>query len=254
MMHSQLNNKVIVITGALGVLGSAATRLFLERGASIAACDIRTSDEDGGMSELLTEYGGRRLLYIPGDMTSEADVDRLFRRIEDHFGRLDGLYHNVFVNKSATIANQAVQDWEESIRGTLTSTFLVNKHSARSMRQNGGGSIVNTSSIMGSVPAVENAAYGAGKAAVEQLTRVAAVEFAPWGIRVNAIAPGDFKSEQVLAQASDAQAETMRRLTLIGRSGRPNEINELAAFLLSDAGSYATGSIFPVTGGFGLCR
>lgn len=254
MIHSQLYNKVILLTGALGVLGSVATRLFLERGACIAACDIRASNEDGGISALLTEYGERRLLYITGDMTSETDVDRLFRQIEDHYGRLDGTYHNVFVNKSSTIANQTLQDWEESIRGTLTSTFLVNRHSARRMRQNGGGSIVNTSSILGSVPLAENAAYGAGKAAVEQLTRVAAVEFAQWGIRVNAIAPGDFKSENVLAQASDSQKETMRRLTLIGRSGHPNEINELAAFLLSDAASYATGSIFQVTGGFGLCR
>jgi NAD(P)-dependent dehydrogenase (short-subunit alcohol dehydrogenase family) len=193
-----------------------------------------------------------RFLFVEADMTDETQIIRLMTTIQERFGRLDGLYHNVYANRTALIVNQTLADWEDAVRGTLTSTFLMNKHAARQMKTNGGGAIVNTSSILGSVPVPENAAYGASKAAVEQLTRVAAVELAPWHIRVNAIVPGDFKSEERIASYTERQKEAIREQTLIGRSGLPDEVNELAAFLLSDAASYATGSMYPITGGFGL--
>ena len=111
---------------------------------------------------------------------------------------------------------------------------------------------MNTSSILGTVPKFNNASYGAGKAGMEHLTRYAAVEFAPYGIRANAIVPGDFKGEELLKTMSAEFFEAMKTETLIGRNGTPNEINEVAAFLLSDAASYVTGSVYPVTGGLWL--
>ena len=111
---------------------------------------------------------------------------------------------------------------------------------------------MNTSSILGTKPYGANASYGAGKAGMEQLTRYAAVEYAKYGIRVNAVIPGDFKGEQLLATMPPSHFEEMRALTLIGRSGTPDEINEVAAFLLSDAASYVTGSMYPVNGGVWL--
>ncbi|GBF74339.1 NAD(P)-dependent oxidoreductase [Paenibacillus sp. 598K] len=245
---AQLRDKIILITGAAGMLGAAAVHMFLERGAMVAACDARPMPDDGMPGADMAP----RFLFVEADMTDETQIIRLMTIIQERFGRLDGLYHNVYVNRTALIVNQTLADWEDAVRGTLTSTFLMNKHAARQMKTNGGGAIVNTSSILGAVPVPENAAYGASKAAVEQLTRVAAVELAPWHIRVNAIVPGDFKSEERIASYTERQKEAIREQTLIGRSGLPDEVNELAAFLLSDAASYATGSMYPITGGFGL--
>ncbi|WP_409340732.1 SDR family NAD(P)-dependent oxidoreductase [Paenibacillus sp. MBLB4367] len=251
-MPLQLEGKVIVITGSLGAAGSAATKLFTERGALVAACDIRPSAESDGFGELQGRVGGDRLIYVQADMTKEDQVQALMDKVDQAFGRLDGSYHTTYVNRSRTVAEQTLADWEDSIKGTLTSTFLVCKHAAELMIRSGGGSIVNVSSVLGTYPKTGNSAYGAGKAGVEQLTRYLAVEYAKQGIRANAVVPGDFKSEQVLEHMSEQHLSWIRSCSTVGRSGRPNEINEVAAFLLSDAASYVTGSLYPVTGGIWL--
>ncbi|GGD47815.1 hypothetical protein GCM10010911_01680 [Paenibacillus nasutitermitis] len=117
------------------------------------------------------------------------------------------------------------------------------------MIASGGGAIVNTSSILSSRPRANNAAYGSSKAGLEQLTRIIALEYAPYGIRANAVVPGDFKTEQQLADLGPEHLDGMKKESLVGRSGHPDEINEVAAFLLSDLSSYVTGAIYPVNGG-----
>ncbi|MBP1995586.1 SDR family NAD(P)-dependent oxidoreductase [Paenibacillus eucommiae] len=249
MDSMQLNNKVILISGALGAGGRAAVNLFLERGAIVAACDIKSEQDFPEKNLLLERYGSGRLLYKRTDVCKEEDVKDLVELVEQTFGRLDGSYHNAYVNKVGTIANQSLQDWEDNIRGTLTSTFLFSKYAASLMMKSGGGSIVNTSSVLGTMPRIGNGGYGAGKAGLEHLTRIIAVEYAPYGIRANVVVPGDFKSDEVLANIGQQHMDMMKEISLLGRSGRANEINEVAAFLLSDAASYVTGSLYPVTGG-----
>lgn len=247
MGRLQLQDKVILITGALGQAGESAISMFLEKGASVVACDIKPEDAFTEKDELQRQYGSERLLYITSDVMKEARVQALMEAIKQHFGRLDGVYHNVYVNKVSLIEDLSLEDWEDTLRGTLTSTFLVCKYATRLMSQAGGGSIVNTSSILGGILAkAKNAGYGAGKAGLEQFTRVAAIEYAKYGIRVNAVVPGDFKSAELSARLGPNH---MKENTLIGRTGSPNEINAVAAFLLSDEASYVTGSMYPVNGG-----
>ncbi len=247
MGSSQLQDKVILITGALGKAGRAAIPFFLERGASVAACDIKPASEFADQEQLQKLHGNNRLLYVEGDMTDEKQVQSLMNAIKQYFGRLDGCYHNVYVSRSKLISELSLDDWETAIRGTLTSAFLVCKYAAKLMKETGGGSIVNTSSIMGGAfVRPRSAGYSAGKAALEQLTRVAAAEFARDGIRVNAVVPGDFKTVETIERLGP---NYMKDTTLIGRTGFPNEINAVAAFLLSDEASYVTGSMYPVDGG-----
>jgi len=247
-----LENKVILVTGALGDSGREAIRLFLEKGASVAANDLLSINHYPQWDALLEQYGDRRMLFLQADCCDESGVKSVMEQVEMHFGKLDGTYHNVYANPSLSISEMSLDDWENSIRGTLTSAFLVCKYAAKLMIKSGGGAMVNTSSLLSTKPKGLNASYGAGKAGLEQLTKYAAVEYAPYGIRVNAIAPGDFKGKELLTAMSPSYFEWIKKEALFGRSGTPNEINEVAAFLLSDSASYVTGSIYEVSGGLWL--
>jgi len=247
---TQLQGKVIWITGALGSLGRSGIRMFLERGASVYATDLSPIERFPEIQRFAEQAGEQRFVFRQADACDEASVIETTADIERKFGRLDGLLHTVYTNVWKPALELTVAEWEDTIRGTLTSTFVVNKYAISLMIRSGGGSIVNTSSILGEIVAPGCLAYGAGKAGVNQFTRVVAADYAKRGIRANVLVPGDFSSDERLAQQSEQAKEAMKRLSWIGRSGRSDEICETAAFLLSDAASYITGALFRVDGGF----
>lgn len=250
LMSLQLDNKTILITGACGKLGKASTRMFLERGASITATDRIDIAEHPFMQELLEQYGDGRLLLVQADVTEEHQVSDLLEKVRSHFGRLDGSFHNAYAQKSRAVIDYTLEEWEQVVRGTLTSTFLVCKYALKLMMDSGGGAVLNVSSALAHTPNIHNSAYGAAKAGIQQLTRVIAKEHAAHHIRANCIVPGDFKEN--LDSLSAKFRESMKMNTLIGRSGKPDEIAEFAAFLLSDAASYITGSLHTIDGGYRL--
>lgn len=247
---NMLQNKVVLITGCLGMLGRSAVAMFLERGAFVYGCDCLPPDQFSEKERWLEQYGEHRLVYRQADMCDESEVRALVEDVERRFGRLDGTYHNVYSNGWKPILEMSLEEWEYGIRGTLTSTFLLNKYALPLLIRSGGGSIVNTSSILGQVVSQGCTAYGAAKAGVNQLTRVIAADYAQYGIRANVIMPGNFRSKELLALESEQEKAAIRRCTWLGRSAEAEEINEVAAFLLSDASSYVTGSLYQVDGGF----
>lgn len=250
-MNQMLDNKVILITGACGKLGKASTRMFLQRGATIAATDRVDIAEHPVMQALLDEYGPQRLLLIKADVTDEEQVSELFGQVRSRFGRLDGSFHNAYAQKSRLVIDYTLAEWEDVVRGTLTSTFLICQYAVKLMLESGGGGVIlNSSSVLGHKPIERNAAYGAAKSGVEQLTRVIAKEYASQGIRANCIVPGDFKED--IDSLPDGFKEQMKKNTLLGRSGTSEEVAESAAFLLSDAASYITATLLTIDGGYRL--
>lgn len=245
-----LDDKVILITGACGKLGKASTRMFLERGAKVAATDRSDLAAHPVMKALMDEYGEQRLQLIRADVKDEAQVEELIAQIRSRFGRLDGSFHNAYAQQLRLVIEYTLEEWEEVVRGTLTSTFLICKNAIQLMIESGGGVILNTSSVLAHKPAMKYAAYGAAKSGIEQLTRVIAVEYASQGIRANCIVPGDFKEN--IGWSSDKAKKQMKTNTLVGRSGTPQEIAEFAAFLLSDAASYITAAMLTIDGGYRL--
>jgi len=249
-MMNMLQDKVILITGCLGTLGRSAVDMFLKRGAIVYGCDFLPVEQFSDYQQLQELYGDRRFVYKQTNMFEESEVRALIEDVERCFGRLDGTYHNVYSNGWKPIVEMSLEEWEYGIKGTLTSTFLLNKYAIQLLIRCGGGSIVNTSSILSQVVSDGYTAYAAAKAGVNQLTRVIAADYAAFGIRANVIMPGNFRSKASLTQESERERETIKRKTWLGRTADADEINEAAAFLLSDASSYVTGSLYQVDGGF----
>lgn len=247
-----MEGKVILITGALGQAGQSAVRLFLNKGAAVIAGDCADIARFPDMARLQGEVGEQRFLFMQADMNEEDQVSAVMAEIDRRFGRLDGCYHNVYASVEKAALELSLEEWESSIRGTLTSTFLVCKHVLPLMIKSGGGAIVNTSSVRGHYPDRGCIAYGAAKAGVNQFTRMLAADYADHGIRANVIVPGDFKSEEEHRRLTKQDIALIRERTLLKRSGTTDEVSEVAAFLLSDAASYVTASLYSVDGGYGL--
>lgn len=247
-----LEGKVILVTGALGKIGRASVKCFLDKGAVLAICDRLELELFPDMLQLGKEYGPSRLLYIQSDANDEAQVIQLIESIRSCFGRLDGLFHTIYTQVQKAALDLTLAEWNHVLLGSLTSTFLVNKYSIQLMIQHGGGAIVNTSSVLGETGAVANLAYGTAKAGMNQFTKLIAFDYAHQGIRANVIAPGDIKTTEQITAMTEGQLGSIRNLTLMKRSGTPEEVAELAAFLLSDASSYITGTKIAIDGGYKL--
>lgn len=250
LAREALTDKVLLITGALGQLGEAATALFLAKGARVLANDIGDIDQSPVMRKLRQQYGADRLIFVRSDATREDDAAGLAQETERSFGRLDGYLHNVYTAIHKPVLEQTLDEWQQVLTGTLTSAFLVCKSMLPLMMRSGGGSIVNTSSIISQVPAYANAAYGAAKAGVNQFTRIVAHDYASHNIRANAILPGIFYSPRRKVELSEDTLRYIRHNSLLERAADAEEIAEMAAFLLSDAASYITGALIPVDGGY----
>ena len=244
-MMPGLDGKVVLITGGLGTIGFAAVTMFAARGARIVVNDITPAESHPGMAELQRRLAPDRLLFVEGDVSRERDVEEMYARIGDRFGSLDGTFHNAYTQIRLRVADYTFEQWRSVVNGTLDSTFLVCRGAIPLLAASGGGSMVNTSSVLGLRPRELDGAYGTAKAGVNHLTQVLAAENAHLGIRANAIVPGDIKEPTVSSGGTPRQPRAW-----LGRSGTPDEVSELASFLLSDASSYVTGSLYAVDGGF----
>jgi NAD(P)-dependent dehydrogenase (short-subunit alcohol dehydrogenase family) len=243
----RLEGKVVIIFGASSGIGAAAATRFAAEGAAVAVA-ARRADRLDELVAAIRGAGGRATA-LPCDVRAEGDIARAVNDTVSRCGRLDGAFNNAGVSGTAQpIHNLSASSFDELIAVNLRAVALCLKHEVCAMRGHG-GSIVNTSSI-GSL--TSNAAlpdYGASKAAVNHLTRSAAVGYARDGIRVNAIAPGATSSEMLDPWITDPADRTRWASSPIPFIALPDDMARVALFLLSDEARWITGHILPVDGG-----
>lgn len=247
----KLQGKVALVTGAARGIGRAIATLFSEEGAAVAVFDI-----DAGGQAVVDEIqqGGRRSLFVQGDVAASSDCEAAVRTTVGAFGSLDILVNNAGIIRRATILEIDEEEWDRVMAINVRSVFLMSRFAIPVMVQRGGGAIVNTASGWGLVGGASAASYCASKGAVVQLTRAMAIDHGADGVRVNCICPGDTDTEMLKSEAEQLGVPADRFLAEaddrpLGRVGTPREVAQAALYLASDDSSFVTGTALVVDGG-----
>ena len=240
--------KVAVVTGGASGIGLAIVRRLVDEGARVVACDLQAEVLRALEGEL-----GAAVLGLAADVTREADMERLAARAVQAFGGLDCAFNVAGASRPGYIVDLAEADWDFTVDLCLKGVFLAMKHQARQMLKAGRGAIVNVASLNAHVPMHAGAAYASAKAGVEMLTKSGALEFAPHGVRVNAILPGLVQTPLTKRHFDNpaAHAAFVQRIPL-GRAAQPEEMAGPALFLASDDASYVSGASVAVDGAWGV--
>jgi NAD(P)-dependent dehydrogenase (short-subunit alcohol dehydrogenase family) len=240
----ELDGKVAVITGAGSGMGRASTQVFVREGARVLAADISGGEEQTAASL------GDAVVPFRVDVTQEDQVEAMFAAALDAFGRVDAVLNVAGIGGAEPVHKITMAEYDRIMDVDLRGVLLGTKHGIRAMRGNGGGSIVNWSSIGGlNASDMPTSVYSAAKAGVIAFTKAAAVEYGAKGIRANALCPGLIITELSGGQAAIDSYPQLVEGAAMKRAGQPEEVAEVASFLASDRASFVNGAIIPVDGG-----
>src|SRR5579885_207315 len=250
----KLADKVAVITGAGSGMGKAAALLFAAEGAAIAAVDVNAPAAEQTASEIAANGG--KAIAVGADVSSSAEVQRMFARTADHFGRLDVVYNNAgTIEKNEMLHEIGDDEFARVLDVNLRGVFFGIKYAVPHLIKAGGGSIINTASVGGLKAFTGKPDYTSSKAAVIAMTQVAGLQYGRHKIRVNCICPGIIytgMSRRVHREqfGKELDPAIKGRISALGRIGMPEDVARVALFLASDDAAFVTAAPFIVDGGY----
>lgn len=253
-MADLLKGKVALVTGGGSGIGKATAIIFAREGAKVMVADLNGEAAEQVKEEIIARGG--EAVAVQADVSKEADARAMVEATVDAFGTLDVAFNNAGIEGLISPTHEyPVRDWQRIIDINLTGVWLGMRYQIPVMRENGGGAIVNTASILGLVAFENTPGYTAAKHGVIGLTKTAALENAKHGIRVNAVCPGFIETPLVMERGVQAGRdpevyEELKRLHPMGRLGQSVEIAEAVAWLSSNAASFVTGAALAVDGGY----
>ncbi|BBJ28391.1 SDR family NAD(P)-dependent oxidoreductase [Athalassotoga saccharophila] len=239
----KFRDKVTLITGAASGIGLETAKKFLSEGSVVAACDVN----EKGLEEAQKALGIKYRTYKM-DVTDFSEVERVVDAIAKDLGRIDVLINNAGSVREKPLLENNLEDFDFTLNVNLKGTYNTTKAVMKYMVKQNGGVVVNVSSIVGVYGNPGQSAYSASKAGVNVLAKVWAKEFARYGIRVNAIAPGYVRTP-LISGLSKEKIDEIKSKTLLGRLAEPVEIANVILFLASNESSYITGQVIGVDGG-----
>lgn len=241
---NRFENKVAVITGGSGGIGSAICKRLASEGAHVVICDL---NEDASVA-LSKEIGNASVETV--DIAKSQDARSMIERVVSQHGKLDVLCNNAGINRRGALMELSEDDWDSTFAINITSMFHLCQAAVPHMIAAGGGAIVNTASQWGLHPAPAHIAYNTSKAAVAAFSQNLARDYAPDKIRVNAVCPGEVRTDMLAAglKRTGRTFEDLDKLIPYGRIGKPEEIAALVAFLASEEAAFMCGSLVEITG------
>jgi NAD(P)-dependent dehydrogenase (short-subunit alcohol dehydrogenase family) len=246
-----LSGKVAIVSGAANGIGRATAERLSERGAAVAVLDIDPSGEQ--IAEQLRAQPGTLATFFSSDLADPEQVIRLVDDVLATFGRIDIVVNNAAITLPKGLEATSLEEWDRVQSINLRGPFLLLRAAAPELRRNG-GAVVNVASFHAGATIENFSAYAASKSGILGLTRSAALDLAPHGVRVNAVCPGIIETSMWQAwldsvEDPDRTAEEVNQFQPLGRIGKPREVANAIAFLVSDEASYITGTALYVDGG-----
>lgn len=245
-----LEGKVALITGAARGIGKALALRFAAEGAAIAFSDLKY-DENMEATEKEIQNLGVQAKGFASNAASLADSEKLAEEVVAHFGRIDILVNNAGITRDNLLMRMSEQDWDLVISVNLKSAFNLTKAVQRTMIKQRGGSIINMSSVVGVNGNAGQSNYSASKAGMIGFTKSMAQELGSRNVRCNAIAPGFIETEMTHKLPDDVRTQWISTIPL-RRSGKPEDVADVAVFLASDLSAYVTGQVISVCGGMSM--
>jgi glucose 1-dehydrogenase len=252
-----LKGKTVLITGASSGIGRGVAVRFAHEGCAVAInyrSAAELDDAKGTIAEAMTSSPGARMILVEGDISDEAQVEKMFADVTQQLGRLDVLINNAGIQKPSPSHELSLEDFNRVLSVNLTGTFLCCRAAIlHFLSRPGGGVIVNNTSVHEIIPKPQYLSYSASKGALENLTRTLALEYAAAGIRVNSVGPGAVVTPINKAWTGDPAARAAVESHIpMGRAATPAEIASVFAFLASDEATYITGQTIYACGGLTL--
>ena len=243
-----LEGKVAIVTGASRGIGFAVAKAYACEGARVAVCGSREETAQKAVQELQKLCPGAQLLSVGVDVSDADAIRAMVARVMERWGKIDILVNNAGITGAKPIFDMTDEDFESMIDINLTGPFKCTREVAKVMKQTG-GCIINTSSLVGTYASRMQTAYVASKFGINGLTKACARELGPYGIRVNAVAPGVVQTDMVAQSVDGQMLAALKGMTPLGRVAQPDELAGAYVYLASDAASFTTGAILAVDGG-----